>query len=143
MSLHIIKLCVGADSLSDLESWQQQYVDRLKRLRQPVELMHVTRNTPKRAQEVLAGGSLYWVIKGWLCARQPLLELRALERDGVPYCGLVYAPELIRVVPRPHRPFQGWRYLEAKDAPPDMAIGEAQDDMPEHVLRELAELGLL
>ena len=135
MTLHLIKLSVGPESLSQLEDWQRQ------RLLQKKELVHVTRQTPKRAEELLAGGSIYWVIKGWLCARQELLELRPLLVEGVPHCGIVLRPEMIRVVPRRHRPFQGWRYFDGKDAPKDMTQAEAA--IPEDMRRELAELGLL
>lgn len=96
---------------------------------------------PKRAEELLDGGSLYWVVNGFVCARQRILALRPLTRDGIPHCGIVYAPELIRTLPRPHRPFQGWRYLSPSDAPPDLT-GDA-DDFPETLLRELTQLGLL
>jgi hypothetical protein len=143
MTIHLIKLSVGPDSLSDLESWQQQRLKQLKRSGQKPELIHITRHMPKRAVEVLDEGSIYWVIKGMLCARQKLLELRPLTRDGVPYCGLVYDPEMIRVAMRPHRAFQGWRYFDSKDAPADIVKGQTDDDMPEKMRRELAALGLL
>ncbi|MBM3618433.1 MAG: DUF1489 family protein [Alphaproteobacteria bacterium] len=132
MTIHLIKLSVGSESVDDLEQWQ----------RRSREWMHVTRNTPKKAAELLDGGSIYWVIKGWVCGRQKLLELRPLDIGGVPHCGLVYAPEMIRVQPRPHRPFQGWRYLQPKDAPPDIKAGEG-DDIPDDIRRELISLGLL
>lgn len=143
MTVHLIKLSVGPDTLADLEAWQMQRLKEMKRGGQKPELMHVTRHMPKRAQEVLDGGSIYWVIKGWLCARQTLLELRPLLRDGVPYCGLVYDKELVRVVPRPHRAFQGWRYFDAKDVPRDLVKGEVGEDMPDEMRRELTALGLL
>lgn len=140
MPLHLIKLSVGSDSIADLEAWQALRLRELEQQGKKPEMMHITRNTPKRAEEVLDGGSLYWVIKGFVCARQRLLELRPIVYNDAPHCGLVYDKELIRVAPRPHRPFQGWRYLASKDAPPDlMANGEAD----EKILRELAELGLL
>lgn len=135
MTMHLIKLSVGPESLADLLAWQKQ------RLKQGGELMHITRNTPKRAEEVLGGGSIYWVIKGWLVARQKMIELRPLVRDGVPHCGLIYDAEMIRVVPRKHRPFQGWRYLDPNDAPRDLEKGE--EDLPDDMRRELATLGLL
>ena len=142
MTLHLIKLSVGPDSLADLAQWQKQRVRDQKRSAKAPELMHITRQTPKRVEELLAGGSIYWVIKGFVCARQKLLELRPVTRDGLPHCGLVYSPELVRVRLRPHRPFQGWRYLQSKDAPPDLAHGK-DEDLPEDMLRELAQLGLL
>lgn len=143
MTLHLIKLSVGPDSLADLAAWQQQRLKELARLKFTPELMHVTRQTPKRGEELLDGGSIYWVIKGFVCARQKLVELRPLEVDGVPHCGLVLAPELVAVRARPYRAFQGWRYLEAKDAPEDMAQGAVDAAMPEKMRRELMALGLL
>src|ERR1700761_1620647 len=100
MALHLIKLCVGVSALSELALWQDGH---------PGDLIHVTRQTPQRGAELLEGGSLYWVIGGRIAARQKLLELRPLEKDGAPYCGLVYDRPLICVEPRPRRPFQGWR----------------------------------
>ena len=144
MTIHLIKLSVGPETLDDLAARQKQRLKDMKSKGQKPELMHVTRHMPKRAEELLDGGSIYWVIKGWLCARQKLLELRPLQRDGVSRCGLVYDKELVRVSPRPHRAFQGWRYLASKDAPRDLdkaAKGAAA--MPETLRRELRELGLM
>lgn len=141
MTIHLIKLCVGAESISDLAEWQAQRLAEKKRARQPQEILHITRNTPARAQEVLSGGSLYWVIKGYICARQRIVELRAVTKNGQPHCALVLDPEVIRVVPRAHRPFQGWRYLDKKSAPADLTATNA--DLSENLQRELAAAGLL
>ncbi|MGA1020582.1 MAG: DUF1489 family protein, partial [Candidatus Puniceispirillales bacterium] len=108
-------------------------------------IMHLTRSFPKRATEVLDGGSMYWIIKGWMCARQPITDLVEVERqDGKPACGIVLAPGLIPLVERRMRPFQGWRYLEADDAPADLPLGTDHDDiMPREMQEELRSLGLL
>ena len=143
MALHIIKLCVGVDSLKELADWQKKRLKEKRAKGQKPELIHITRMTPKRADEVLDGGSLYWVIKGQIAARQKLLELRPVKRNGVPHCGLVYHKELIPVAPRPRRAFQGWRYFEPKDAPPDLATAKGAKGLPEALQRELAALGLL
>jgi hypothetical protein len=143
MTVHLIKLCVGLDTLSDLAAWQAQRLRILKDNKQRPELVHVTRHMPKRAQEVLDGGSLYWVIGGWIAARQKMLELRPVEKDGLPHCALVYGPELIAVHPRPRRPFQGWRYFDPKDAPLDVATRSELGTMPDEMRRELTSLGLL
>lgn len=143
MTIHLIKLSVGPSTLSDLETWQKQRLQEMEEQNQKPELMHITRHRPKRAEEVLDGGSIFWVIKGWICARQKLLELRPLIRDGVPHCGLVYDKELLRVKLQPRRPFQGWRYLAPKDAPPDLEKGMAEYDLTEDMRRELTALGLL
>lgn len=141
--LHLIKLCVGCDSLEDLAAWQTGRLKEKKAQGQKPELVHVTRQTPKRADELLAGGSLYWVIKGQIMARQTLLELRAMTVKGVPHCGLVHHEDLIPVRPRPRSAFQGWRYLEAADAPPDLPALKGDAALPETLRRELAALGLL
>ena len=143
MPLHIIKLCVGCDSLAELADWQKQRLKEKRAKGQKPELIHVTRMTPKRADEVLDGGSLYWVIKGQIAARQTLLELREVKKNGIPHCGLVYDKELVPVSPRPRRAFQGWRYLEPEDAPPDLARTKGAKGLPEALQRELAALGLL
>ena len=143
MALHIIKLCVGCDSLSELADWQKKRLKQKRAKGQKAELVHVTRMTPKRADEVLDGGSLYWVIKGQIAARQKLLELRPVKKNGIPHCGLVYDKQLVAVVARPRRAFQGWRYLTAEDAPPDLAGIKGAKGLPEALQRELAALGLL
>jgi len=142
VSLNLIKLCVGVDSVQELAAWQKGRLRELKKKKRPLVLMHVTRQTPKRAEELLDGGSLYWVVKGQIAVRQRLLALKPVVRQGVLCCGLVYDPELIATVRRHRDPFQGWRYLDPKDAPPD-----ARDlkglNLPEALKIELAELGLL
>ncbi|HVV28216.1 MAG TPA: DUF1489 domain-containing protein [Rhizomicrobium sp.] len=143
MPLHLIKLCVGCESLSELAEWQKNRLKEKRAKGQKPELIHITRMTPKRAGEVLDGGSLYWVIKGQIAARQKLLAFREMKKNGVPHCGLVYDKELVPVSPRPRRPFQGWRYLEAKDAPPDLPRMKGGKGLPESLQRELAALGLL
>jgi hypothetical protein len=141
--LHLIKLCVGCDSLEDLAAWQKQRLKEKRAKGQKPELVHVTRQTPKREAELLEGGSLYWVIKGQIAARQALLELRPLAVKGVPHCGLVHHKDLIPVRPRPRAAFQGWRYLETADAPPDLPRLTGDAKLPEALRRELAALGLL
>ena len=142
MPLHIIKLSVGSDSLDDLAHWQKQRLKALKDAGKKPELIHVTRQTPKRAEEVLDGGCIFWVVKGWIVARQKLLELRPLKRDGVPHCGLVYDKKIIPVQWQQRRAFQGWRYLEPKDAPPDRHKGDT-DALPPELRQELMALGLM
>ena len=82
--LHIIKLAVGVDSLADLAQWQKQRLKEKKAKGQKPELVHITRMTPKRADEVLDGGSLYWVIKGQVAARQVLKNGLNLLGLGAP-----------------------------------------------------------
>ena len=137
MSVHLIKLCVGIDQMEELAAWQK------KRLAKGQRLEHWTRMTPKRADELLAGGSLYWVIKGRIQARQKLTALdQGVDSEGVPHCILVLDSKLVPVAPRPQRPFQGWRYLKTEDAPPDLNGAQTQD-LPPELAAHLAELGLL
>ena len=136
MPLHILKLCVGVESLQELADWQAA---RVRQMKGPRKLLsHVTRMTPKRRDEILDGGSLYWVIKGQIAARQPIVDLKPAVNNGHPSCAIVYEPVLIPVARRLHRPFQGWRYLKADDAPPDLPGG-----MSGELGAELAALGLL
>ena len=141
--LHLIKLCVGISTLEELSAWQKRRLAEKKKKGQKPELIHVTRMTPKRGDELLAGGSLYWVIKGQIAARQKLLALRDITQDGVPHCGLVIDKKLVPVLRRSRAAFQGWRYLEAKDAPPDVKLPAGGKGLPEALQQELAALGLL
>lgn len=144
-ALNLVKLCVGASSIADL---QEHIAGRLARARaegRALEVAHVTRMVPTRAAELLDGGSLYWVIAGMIAARQRLAAIRPFrDAAGVGRCALVLDPRVVAVTPRPFRPFQGWRYLAAADAPPDLAEGAGEaGDLPEALRRELAALGLL
>ena len=116
MALHIIKLCVGAETVDDLAVWQAHQVTKLKR-RAPV---CGTRMWPKRADEVLAGGSLYWVIKGVVMVRQRIVEIAEVTDDHGLRCGFWLDPALVRTSPQPRRAFQGWRYLDPGEAPADI-----------------------
>lgn len=138
MSLHIIKLSVGVEDIEHLARLQKG------RLEKTADLRHVTRNTPRRAAEILAGGSIYWVIKGFIRARQPIIDIRPVERDdGRAACALVLEPGLVRTELRNFRPFQGWRYLEKESAPPDAAPGYQGEEVPGEMMQELKKLGLL
>jgi hypothetical protein len=138
--VHLLKLCVGADRVEDLTDWQET-----PRAKGPDGLpRHVTRMWPKREDEVLNGGSLYWVFKGVILARQRILRLDEVTGgDGIPRCALVLDPAVVRTEAAPRRPFQGWRYLDPKDAPSDLRQGRRQaDDAPPQLLAALAEIGV-
>jgi hypothetical protein len=145
MALNLIKLCVGADSIADLEEWVAERVAERVARGEPARSAHVTRMAPKRAAELTEGGSLYWVIKGRISARQRLLALETFtDADGIGRCRLWLEPEVVAVAPRPMRAFQGWRYFAAKDAPPDLdTVGGGAAALPEELRRTLGELGLL
>jgi hypothetical protein len=145
MPLHLIKLCVGCDSVADLEDWIGQKLKEKKRRGQKPEHIHTTRMVPKRAEELTNGGSLFWVIRGQITCRERILDIRSFtDKDGIGRCRVVLDGKVVLVEPRPRAAFQGWRYLEANDAPRDLsraAPGAAR--MPEQMRRELRELGLL
>jgi hypothetical protein len=146
MPLHLIKLSVGAESVKDLKGWIADRIRVAKSKGQPAHHIHITRMTPKRGEELLAGGSIYWVIRGEIAAREKLIAIEPFrDKDGIGRCRLVMQPKLISVSPRPMRAFQGWRYLEADAAPPDLTKSAASSvaAMPEPMRRELRDLGLL
>ncbi|MEM8732045.1 MAG: DUF1489 domain-containing protein [Pseudomonadota bacterium] len=139
-SIHLVKLCVGAEAVEDLETWQSN-----SRARGPDGLpRHITRMWPRREAELLAGGSLYWVIKGMVLCRQKVLRLDPVTgRDGISRCAIVFDPEVVRTRPLPRRPFQGWRYLAVDDAPEDVPAGQAMEDaLPPKLAAALAEIGV-
>jgi len=139
VTLNLIKLAVGVDSVAQLAKLQKA------RKKERGRYGFFTRNMPKRANELLAGGSIYWVIKGQVRVRQRLkrFHVRA-DEEGRAYVIVEYLPTIFPTVPRRHRPFQGWRYLESKNAPADLPKGARADDaMPPALAEELRELGLL
>ena len=145
MTVHLIKLCVGVEAVEELATWQAERLKRLKRARKTVELCHRTMQMPRRREEVLDDGSLYWVIKGFVLVRQRVLDLRPdTKEDGTACCGIVLDKELAATRAHPRRAFQGWRYLEAQDAPKDAGvIDAAADDMPRRMREDLRELRLI
>jgi hypothetical protein len=144
VTVHIVKLCVGVSEPEELAEWQKRRWNEAKKAGRKPECRHITRNTPKRAEEILDGGSLYWVMKGVIRVRQRIVGVDSIVWDGEPHCKLVLDRKLVRVAPRPMRAFQGWRYLEADVAPPDLqALGKGAVDMPAKMVEELRELGLL
>ncbi|MFQ5775927.1 MAG: DUF1489 family protein [Kiloniellaceae bacterium] len=139
MTLHLIKLSVGTEDVDDLRRWQAL------RLKRTGRVFHRTRMMPRRRQELLCGGSIYWVIKGFVRARQRLVGIeRAVDDSGRPCTLLLLDRRLVRTVPKAHRPFQGWRYLAPEDALPDLVdLPGGAADMPPEMAAELHELGLL
>ncbi len=145
MILHLIKLCVGCDSVKELEDWIRQRIRDKKKRGEKAEHIHTTRMVPKRSANLLDGGSLYWVIRGQIMCRERLLAVRPfVDKEGIGRCRLVLEPKVVLVEPRPYRAFQGWRYLADDDAPRDLdRAAPGARDMPEEMRRELRELGLL
>jgi hypothetical protein len=140
-TVHLLKLSVGTESVEDLAAWQIAQAPRW-----PEGMpRHVTRMWPRREAEVLNGGSIFWVIKGLIQARQRIARLdRVTGQDGIERCAIVLEPGLIRVQTTPKRPFQGWRYLAPGDAPADLpASRAAEDPLPPELAGALAEIGVI
>ena len=136
MTVHLKKLSVGSASLDSLRESQAQ------RLANVGKLVHITRNRPRRVEELLDGGSIYWIIKGVMTARQAIIDFVEAERaDGSPACGIVLSPEIVTVAPTRMRIFQGWRYLEVADVPIDIGT-DNDENMPSEFAAELRELGI-
>jgi hypothetical protein len=143
--LNLVKLCVGCDSVEDLDEWIAFRLNE-KRLRgEPVEHCHTTRMVPKQADAITSGGSLYWVIKGNVQCRQRILDIRPFtDGEGIGRCHIVLEPKLVRTEWQPRRAFQGWRYLKPSEAPRDLkAGGGGWQALPQNLRQELANLGLL
>ena len=145
MVVHLVKLCVGVPSVEQLEASLAREMAARREAGEPELAVHVTRMSPSRREEIENGGSLYWVIKGQVSARQKLLEVRTVKgEDGIGRCQLVLGPEVIETAPMPKRPFQGWRYLLDNEIPKDLGgLGDDVTQLPEELRRHLAELGLL
>ena len=138
--INIVKLCVGIDSVDHLI----EYRARTYGTDNTLPNRHVTRMFPRRASEILNGGSLYWVIKGTIQVRQKILDLEeVIGEDGVRRCAILMDPELVRTRSATWRPFQGWRYLEMENAPADLPVRKtADDELPLDMQLALAEIGL-
>src|SRR5258707_830711 len=121
MPLHLIKLAVGCESVRELKGWVAERMATAKKKGLPLRHIHITRMTPKRDAEILAGGSLYWVIRGEIAAREKIIAIEPFrDKDGIGRCRLVMQPKVIVGSPRPMRPFQGWRYFTEDAVPPDL-----------------------
>jgi hypothetical protein len=135
MALHLIKLVVGVDTAEALEAHGRRLIaqDGVWTVR--------TRNTPVRAVELLDGGSLYRVIKGVIVCRQRILDIETVGEGRESRCAITVEPTLVAVTPTPKRPFQGWRYLKADEAPQGLEAGLATGEAPMALVLKLRELG--
>ncbi len=142
MTVNLIKLSVGSETSDDLRDWQKRLIERRRQANLPLRPWHETRQFPKRANELVDGGSIYWVIKGVVQVRQTILEVnRCDDRNGKSYCELVLDPKLVPVRPVARKAFQGWRYLTMADAPPDLE-GTDLLDLPAPLKAKLLEDGV-
>lgn len=130
--IHLVKLCVGAESIDDLVYWQEHLVAERRRAGDSPYPVHHTRQTPKQAEELLDGGSIYWVIKGTILVRQKIRAVDSLtDRNGRSFCELVFDKELVLTEHQGRKAFQGWRYLKPQDAPADLKSSAVKDVPPE------------
>ena len=143
MALHLIKMSVGSESFASLDQWQKKAA--FKHPSGAKAFVHGTTMRPARWEELTDGGSIYWVVKGFVIGRNPLAAIEYDDsKQGRQRCSLVCALPMIPVAPRRHRAFQGWRYLRGKDAPPDMTRRDIRkSDLPPGLAGELSDLGLL
>jgi len=142
MAIHLQKLSVGSESIESLRQWQKTVLRRRARKGQSAHHIHVTRMMPKRAEELVESGSIYWVIKGLIQCRNKIIALESCQTaDGRKACRLVLEPLLIPVMPTPKRPFQGWRYLKPEDAPKDLDQASGAQDLPAHLRAQLIDIG--
>ena len=131
MPLHMIKLCVGAATVEELIDWHEH---------QGGPWILRTRQTPKRAGELMDGGSLYRVFKGVILCRQAILAVETVGEGPNARCQMTLADDVVRVAPTPRRAFQGWRYLAPADSPPDLD-DEVFGEVPADLARQLREAG--
>src|SRR3954447_11357410 len=126
MALHLLKLCVGCDAIEDLEEWIAERLKAARKARRKPEHAHITRMIPQRAEELVDGGSLYWVIRGTVQVRQRIVAVRPFrDPAGIRRCRLVLEPQTVPTEWQPRRPFQGWRYLKPEEAPRDLSNARA------------------
>ncbi|MBK17384.1 MAG: lysophospholipase [Rhodospirillaceae bacterium] len=146
MTIHLVKIAVGIGSVDHLREVQIERLRQAKESGGPGELRHLTRNAPRRAAEVLNGGSIYWIIKGYIRVRQRITDFgEAVGRNGKPRCALILDPKLVQTQLLPHKPIQGWRYMEPEAAPADLTNQERkiESSLPTEMADELRSLGLL
>ncbi|MEM7668571.1 MAG: DUF1489 domain-containing protein [Pseudomonadota bacterium] len=143
--LHLLKLSVGSENVDSLATWQSGRSKLRRSQGLDPRPRHVTRMWPRRENELLQGGSIYWVVSGVIVVRQRIEGLEeVIGEDGIRRCGVILDPELIRTEARPRRPFQGWRYLDVADAPPDLGERAAEEDaLPDELRQALVQFGIL
>jgi hypothetical protein len=144
MTLNLIKLAVGVEDVDHLQEIQTRRLKAAALQSKETKLFHITRNKPRRMTELIEGGSMYWVIKGFVRARQQILGVEdGIEGETRSGCGLVLDPILVRTQMVPWKPFQGWRYLDGDNAPADISSDAPELDLPAEMAAELRNLGLL
>ena len=141
-ALHLIKLCVGAEGIDDLIDWRKRTLAEREAAGLSSHMYHTTRMWPRRQEELFDGGSIYWIVKGLISVRQELAGFEEeIGSDGIRRCRILMKPEFVLTELQPKRPFQGWRYLKAADAPKDLPKGKS--GLAPELATDLADLGLL
>jgi len=135
MAVHILKLCVGVDDVDHLRDLQSRRFDEQGAIR------HFTRHRPKRAEEIVSGGSIFWIMRGHVQVRQRITAIEEAAHPEGKRCAFVLDPELVLTEPQPRRPHQGWRYLEERDAPADIGGRAADGTLPAPLVQKLKEIG--
>ena len=135
--VNLVKLCVGAGTIADLASRQELSLSKSGKL------IHVTRMWPKRKKELLAGGSIYWVFRGLILARQEIIGFEEIiGQDKIRRCGLILSTVIYKTKPQPKKAFQGWRYLKNEDSPIDVGKYNQKEALPDSMELELSRLGV-
>jgi len=146
MTIHLVKIAVGIESVDHLREVQIKRLFQMKEKAGPGDLRHLTRNAPRRAEDLLDSGSIYWIIKGYIRVRQRITGFgEAVGRNGKPRCALILDPNLVQTVLLPHKPIQGWRYIKVESVPADLTPAEREvvSSLPQEMADELRSLGLL
>jgi hypothetical protein len=146
MTIHLVKIAVGIESVDHLREIQIERLRKAREKTRSADLRHLTRNFPKRAEEVLDNGSIYWIIKGYIRVRQRINGFgEAFDHNGKPRCALILDTNLVQTILLPHKPIQGWRYMEVDVAPADLTSAErkVEASIPQEMADELRSLGLL
>ena len=144
--VNIVKLAVGVKSVEELALIQRRFLNQSK-TQTSKGFYHSTKLMPKKHEAIVESGSLYWVIKGVICARQKIVEIiKKEDPDGVKRCRIYLENSIIKTTPIRKRPFQGWRYLKKNRTPADIVdpvTATFDEDIPLEVQQQLLEVGLL
>ena len=145
MTVHLLRRAFHSESLEDLAEWQAERRKEMRAKGQKPKTRTLLRNFPTRQEELLDGGSIYWIVKGHIRARQRILDIQQnADPESRRRCVLVLETKITPTMPYPVRARRGWRYLEPNDVPPDLdKAGKGVDKLPETLAAELRELGLL
>ena len=144
MTIHLLRMAARVESVAKLKQLQAERLVQ-SATENKSELFTYTRNIPKRIDELIDDGSIYWVIKKYIKVRQRILGIeRHINEEGRAYCAIQIDPELKQVVARRQKAFQGWRYLKPEDIPVDLHPSQSKvANLPSALADELRELGLI